>query len=209
MGATRSEDVDVRIICATNRDAEKEVSEGRFREDLYYRLAVVPINMPPLRARGSDIILLADFFLKRFAKEEGKHFNKIEGELANAFLRYEWPGNVRELQNLIRRVTVMSEGPSIAIENVPQISMKLTDQAAILSENNVMADCAIETDGASLADHLRGMTLDDIERFAIENAIKYASGSVPAAAKILNVSPSTLYRKREKWVDAPHDRAIL
>lgn len=208
VGANRSEDVDVRIICATNRDPETEVAEGRFREDLFYRLAVVPVHLPPLRARGHDIILLANNFLEHFAKEENKKFHKIEGELADAFLRHDWPGNVRELQNLVRRATVMCEGPSIPVETVPQISLGLRDRQSAMPDNVFDIQALPAAPAVDLAAQLRGMTLDDIERVAVENAIETAKGSIPGAAKLLGVSPSTLYRKREKWVDdAKENRA--
>jgi two-component system repressor protein LuxO len=113
VGASRTEDVDVRIICATNRNPEREVAEGRFREDLYYRLAVVPLHMPPLRDRGR-YRGLAQAFLNRFAGEEAKRFDPLGPDHKAALLSYGWPGNVRELQNVIRRAAVLFGGGGAA-----------------------------------------------------------------------------------------------
>ena len=109
VGSNKVEEVDVRIVCATNRDPQREVAEGRFREDLYYRLAVVPLHMPPLRERGDDIVELAQTFLQRFAQEEGKRFDPLTPAHRSALLSHSWPGNVRELQNILRRAAVRSE----------------------------------------------------------------------------------------------------
>ena len=101
------------LYALQNRDPAVEVAQGRFREDLFYRLAVVPIKLPPLRDRGSDITLLANSFLKKFGEEEGKTFAPLTVELSNSFENHNWPGNVRELQNLMRRATVMFNGPHL------------------------------------------------------------------------------------------------
>ncbi|WP_169943358.1 sigma-54-dependent transcriptional regulator [Sphingomonas lacunae] len=209
VGSNRTEDVDVRIICATNRDPEAEVAAGRFREDLYYRLAVVPIELPPLRARGHDIELIANTFLQRFGKEEGKNFDRITPEFARGLASHKWPGNVRELQNLIRRAAVMFEGPALPEEALPRMA-RLPRESAALSAEPVTGQSPACKDPAApvaplatddLAGLLRGMTLDDIERLVVETAITDAGGSLPAAARALGVSPSTLYRKRERWIE--------
>lgn len=206
VGSAKPEAVDVRIVCATNRDPENEVAKGRFREDLFYRLAVVPIELPPLRARGSDIVLLANTFLARFGKEEHKNFDKIEGEVARAFARHDWPGNVRELQNTIRRATVMCDGPNIPIETVPQISSMST----IAKDENSAGSSSMlgePKNQSGLSSHLEGLTLDEVERIVVENAIENSQGSIPSAALTLGVSPSTLYRKREKWIEREKQRS--
>jgi two-component system repressor protein LuxO len=219
VGSSRAEEVDVRIICATNRVPEEEVAGGRFREDLYYRLAVVPIEMPPLRARGHDIALLANHFLQRFAKEEGKGFAALSAEFVRALGARPWPGNVRELQNLMRRAAVMAAGPDLSIDLLPppvrsinashSHSLDLVNSTAPVALPNMSSlpglPCVQMGEGAQverqLADLLRGLTLDDVERIAIDAAIDQAGGSLPGAAKLLGVSPSTLYRKRERWLD--------
>ncbi len=184
VGAPRAEPVDVRIICATNRNPEHEVAQGRFRQDLYYRLAVVPLHMPALRERGHDIALLAQAFLQRFAGEEGKSFAPLGPLHLAALAAHGWPGNVREMQNVIRRAAVLLPGPDLPLHVLP-----------------TAADSAPMPAGPTLAQALAGLTLDQVERIAIEAAIDLAGGSLPAAARALGVSPSTLYRKRERWAD--------
>ena len=204
VGSSKIEDVDVRIVCATNRNPQSEVAAGRFREDLYYRLAVVPLELPPLRARGQDIKLLANSFLQRFSHEEGKTFQPISTEFARALAQHSWPGNVRELQNLIRRAAVMFEGPELPIEALPHIagpdsSVDLAVQSVPMPNQGQMP-VETRTDVLTLINCLDGLTLDEVERIAIDSAIEKAGGSLPAAARRLGVSPSTLYRKREKWI---------
>lgn len=119
VGGSRPMRVDVRVIAATNRELASAIKEGRFREDLYYRLNVIPITLPPLRERKEDVPVLAQFFLKRFAKETSKTFTKITKEAEARLTAYEWPGNVRELANIIERAVVLGEGPEIALEDLP------------------------------------------------------------------------------------------
>ncbi|OGQ78964.1 MAG: Fis family transcriptional regulator [Deltaproteobacteria bacterium RIFCSPLOWO2_12_FULL_60_19] len=119
VGGTRPMRVDVKIIAATNRDLDGAVREGRFREDLYYRLNVVPIRLPPLRERREDIQEVAEFFLRRFADETKKSFTGITAEAREKLLAYQWPGNVRELANVIERAIVLGQGPEIAVRDLP------------------------------------------------------------------------------------------
>jgi len=119
VGGTRPMRVDVRIIAATNRDLDGAVKEGRFREDLYYRLNVVPIHLPPLRERREDIQELAEFFLRRFSDETKKSFTGITAEAREKLLAYRWPGNVRELANVIERAIVLGQGPKIDLRDLP------------------------------------------------------------------------------------------
>ncbi|MFA0709291.1 sigma-54-dependent transcriptional regulator, partial [Vibrio sp. 10N.222.48.A3] len=119
LGGNREIKVDVRIICATNRDPLVEVEEGRFREDLYYRVHVVPIEMPPLRERGSDIVTLSNHFLKLYAKQDKKKFKSIDKETQNLLKRYAWPGNVRQLQNIIRNIVVLNNETSVTKDMLP------------------------------------------------------------------------------------------
>ena len=197
VGSSRAEPVDVRVICATNRGPAAEVAAGRFREDLYYRLAVIPLELPPLRERGDDVLLLAQDFLDRFAEQEGKHFNPLDEAVANALMSNPWPGNVRELQNVIRRAVVMNPGPVLNVTAFSRALPSATPGAASLI-GNPGADMAPSLLGEALA----GMTLDAIERWAIEAAIARAGGNMRKAAQSLGLSPSTLYRKRERWTDA-------
>ncbi|WP_298194754.1 sigma-54 dependent transcriptional regulator [Novosphingobium sp.] len=198
VGTSRVDEVDVRIVCATNRDPLREVAEGRFREDLYYRLAVVPVHMPPLRDRGNDIAELAETFLQRFAREEGKHFGPLGPAQLAALKAYRWPGNVRELQNVLRRAAVLWDGPDLPLSALPAepgaVPVPLSP-APLPAEASVAAAAPLP----DLAAAFRGMTLDEIERLVITRAIEDAAGSLPTAARMLGVSASTLYRKRERW----------
>jgi two-component system, repressor protein LuxO len=204
VGSSKIEEVDVRIVCATNRNTQAEVAAGRFREDLYYRLAVVPLELPPLRARNRDIELLANTFLQRFSREEGKTFHAVSPEFAHALTQHNWPGNVRELQNLIRRAAVMFEGPELPVEALPRVALPVTHAASpvqsVPSPDHGYAATEMGSNLLTLINCLEGLTLDEIERIAIDSAVDRAGGSLPAAARSLGVSPSTLYRKREKWV---------
>src|ERR1700733_8528839 len=119
IGSTEESDVDVRIIAATNKDFEKEIAEGRFREDLYYRLSVIPIQLPPLRERRDDIPLLARHFLERFAKSMGKKIEAIDPEAMRRLEVYDWPGNVRELENTIERAVALEASPRISADALP------------------------------------------------------------------------------------------
>ena len=121
VGGTKSISVDIRIIAATNRDLEASIKEGLFREDLYHRLNVVPITLPPLRERKEDIPPLSQYFLQKYTMETRKHFSEITQEAKETLLSYDWPGNVRELGNVIERAIVLGSGPNISIEDLPDI----------------------------------------------------------------------------------------
>ena len=199
LGSDRLEKVDVRIVCATNRDPSREVKEGRFREDLYYRLAVIPLEMPPLRKRGTDIRLLADAFLARFSTEVGKTFSPLSAAHYAALEKYPWPGNVRELQNALLRAVLLNNGPELPVSALPVAS-------SVHPGGEFMADPTRPGTASALADEhcddlahvLAGRTLDEIERIAIEAAIEVADGNLAAAAQALGISVSTIYRKRQQ-----------
>ncbi|WND03283.1 sigma-54 dependent transcriptional regulator [Temperatibacter marinus] len=188
VGTSKSEKVDVRVICATNKDPIKEVREGRFREDLFFRLNVVPIKLPDLQLRGRDIIEIAEYFLKKYSLEEGKKFLGFTKE-ASVFLNsYSWPGNVRELQNTIRNIAVLHNDELVTPEMFPEMS------TGVISTSNAAVPHSNQEDESG-----RLKRLSDIEREAIEERIKLCDGSIPLAAETLGVSPSTLYRKKEDW----------
>ncbi len=119
LGGTKPISVDVRIIAATNRDLEASVKEGRFREDLYHRLNVVPVTLPPLRERKEDIPALSQYFLRKYSMETRKHFSEITREAQEKLMTYDWPGNVRELANVVERAVVLGSGPKITLEDLP------------------------------------------------------------------------------------------
>jgi two-component system repressor protein LuxO len=157
-----------------------------------------------LRARGVDIVLLANAFLQRFGAEEGKVFQPVSPIVAHALGQHGWPGNVRELQNLIRRAAVLHPGPDLPLDVIPRAALTVRpDAPAALSVAPRPAPPVEVPSRPSMAllNSLTGLTLDEIERIAIENAIDQAGGSLPLAARMLGVSPSTLYRKRERWAE--------
>jgi two-component system repressor protein LuxO len=195
VGGTQLENVDVRFICATNRDPLREVAAGRFREDLYYRLHVIPIQMPALRERKDDLLALARHFLSRFAEEEGKAFRGLASDAEELFLSYDWPGNVRELQNVIQNVVVLHNGERIAVEMLPP---PLNDGLPSRKVGSVAARAA-ETEFASPEASASLKPLWLVEKEAIERAIEHCGGNIPRAAALLEVSPSTIYRKRQLW----------
>jgi two-component system repressor protein LuxO len=192
VGATRPRKVNVRIICATNRDPMDLVRRGLFREDLYYRLYVVPIHMPPLRDRGTDVIEIAEAALARFSAEENRTFDSLDPEVRRLFLRLSWPGNVRQLLNVIRNVVVLNDGGRVTPDMLPP------DLVQDLPGAEGYGGLAASPPGP-LPEQLVGRTLAEIEQVMIEATIAHFGGSVPRAARVLDVSPSTLYRKREAW----------
>ncbi len=202
VGSSRPEPVDVRVVCATNRDPAQEVAEGRFREDLFYRLAVIPLELPPLRERPGDVELIAQGFLDRFAEEEGKHFDSLDETMLAELRVRNWPGNVRELQNAIRRAVVMAPGPRLTPDDLP---LEIRSPSAPNPRAHDAQTGMLHQD-LSLMPEMIGQlpaTLAEIERAAVEGAIRRAGGSVPKAAKELDVSPSTIYRMRTRWEDSP------
>ena len=196
VGATRPTKVNVRIVCATNRDPVDAVRQGHFREDLYYRLFVVPIHMPPLRDRGQDIIEIAEAALFRFAEEEGRNFYGLDPAVRSLLPRLQWPGNVRQLLNVVRNVVVLNPGGWVTLGMLPpglEAELALPVQGGPLP----VADAVVIN-----PDDLLGLTLAEAERRFIEATLAKHAGSVPKAARMLDVSPSTLYRKIEGWTKA-------
>jgi DNA-binding NtrC family response regulator len=191
VGATRPRKVNVRIVCATNRDPLQAVRRGQFREDLYYRLHVVPIHMPPLRERGEDVNVIATEALLRFAREEGRAFTTLGEDVRALFRDLDWPGNVRQLLNAIRHVVVLNDGPVVTRAMLPADLLEtMTAQATAPAPG---------TPEPMTLDGLVGRPLAEVERMLIEATIALHGGSIPKAARVLDVSPSTLYRKIESW----------
>jgi len=208
VGSDSLKKVDVRIVCATNRDPLEEVEAGRFREDLYYRLHVLPINLPPLRARGADILELARHFLTQFAKEEGKVFEGFSVEAEETLMAHTWPGNVREMQNTIRNLVVLNEGPVVEADMLTTLQGRTPvprrDPGAVPRQVPVAsADRPLVTGGGTEAwpqiTLSLGQPFEKLEKQIIEATIEACGGSLPKTARILQVSPSTLYRKKEIW----------
>lgn len=189
LGDTQSHKVDVRIICATSRDPLEELRAGRLREDLFYRLHVVSLEIPPLRARGGDILLLAMHALRQISQQEGRNFERISEAAAARLMAHPWPGNVRQLINMIRVAVVIHDGPVLEahmIEPTPQIDA--LSQSHPETVHNAIKNSA-------------GQTLAQIERAVIEAALRRNAESVTRAARELDVAASTLYRKIAAWGD--------
>jgi DNA-binding NtrC family response regulator len=175
VGGTKPISVDVRIIAATNRDLNNAVQEGKFREDLYYRLNVVPLILPPLRARKEDIPGLADYFLKRSALETKKNFTAIDEEAIKKLIAYQWPGNVRELANVIESAVVLGQGPELTPHDLP---------AKVISTVPKLVPTGFTYHGA----------VDEYRRELIEKTLAETQGNRAAAAKILGLQRTYLSR---------------
>lgn len=202
VGGSTEEQVDVRFICATNRDPLEAVAAGTFREDLYYRLHVVPMQLPPLRERGDDILAIAEYFLQKYAKDEGKSFTRFSPEVEVILSRYNWPGNVRQLQNVIRNIVVLHDDEQVLHAHLPPP----LDNALDEQELSQLASPSIASAPAqSVAQAQQPVEQQDIrplaivEREVIEQAIALCNGNIPRAAALLEVSPSTIYRKKQAW----------
>lgn len=200
VGSNKLESVDVRFICATNRDPLEDVANGRFREDLYYRLHVLPLQLPPLRERGSDIIEIATNFLTEYAQEEQKAFVTFSEEVKTLMMKhYPWPGNVRQLQNVIRNIVVLHNDTIVKFEHLPAPLNSLDSNAIIpvVNENNETTSSSKQQLTTEVNTKIQ--PLAEVERYTIENAINFCEGNIPKAAALLDVSPSTIYRKKQSW----------
>ncbi|WP_157879349.1 sigma-54-dependent transcriptional regulator [Pararhodospirillum photometricum] len=197
VGDDRPRPVDVRIVCATNRDPLAEVRAGRFREDLYYRLHVIPLRMPALRERGGDVLELADHYLARINAEEHKNFRGFTPDAAQAMLAHSWPGNVRELVNVLRNIVVLNQGSEITLTMLPA-PLNLSGES-VESPAPPRAVPPPEREEEAIPRQEDIEPLWQVERRAIERAILACGGNVPRAAALLRVSPSTLYRKKQMW----------
>lgn len=199
VGGGKTESVDVRLVCATNRDPLKEVEAGRFREDLYYRLHVIPISLPPLRERDDDVLPIAMHFLQDFAKEEGKEFVGFSSEVEGRLRSYSWPGNVRQLQNVIRNIVVLHQGRLVTPEMLPSPLDKVAAIRPVSVSGTGPVNLVVESAISMTQDVIRPLWL--VEKEAIERAIAVCEGNIPKAAALLEVSPSTIYRKRLSWAE--------
>ncbi len=252
VGSSKLEKVDVRFVCATNRDPLLEVEAGRFREDLYYRLYVVPLELPPLRDRSEDVLLLARHFLAQFAREERKGFTGFSAEAEMMLLAYPWPGNVRQLQNVVRNIVVLNAGPvveagmipapvnrggavppprpalvaaPVVAPVVPPVAAPIVIPPAPVAEEPVAPPLPVEPVAPVLvapapvvfapapaapaapapAATLRVdpeqeiLPLAEMERRMVLAALARTGNDIPRAASLLEVNPSTIYRKMLQW----------
>ncbi|GMT47511.1 MAG: acetoacetate metabolism regulatory protein AtoC [bacterium] len=194
VGSTKTIKVDVRILAATNRNLEERTREGKFREDLYYRLNVIPVHIPPLRNRKEDTPVLIEHFLKKHAKTKKRQSPRIPKYIMDVLLRYRWPGNVRELENLIERLTILNPGQSVTIEDMPERFQTLTHvtdkpQGPVYSTE----DFSLPPEGINLND-----IIDTIERKLINEALEKSNGIKSKAATLLGLNRTTLVEKMKK-----------
>ncbi len=181
IGDTRSTQIDVRLVAASNRDLQAEVAAGRFRDDLFYRLNVVSLRLPPLRERREDIPLLAQFFVQKYAERFHRPTNSIEPAAMRLVTAHDWPGNVRELENVIERAVALGAADRVRVEDLP------ADLAAKLGEVG------------SPPDGFEGRTLEDAERECILSTVKRSAGNLASAAKTLGIGRTTLWRKLKRY----------
>ena len=189
VGGSESIQVDVRIIAATNRDLPKAVADGSFREDLFYRLNVIPVHLPPLRERLEDLPLLVEHFLEQLGAEMNRHVDEVSGEAMALLMSHSWPGNVRELRNVLERAVVVTSGTVI--------------EAADLGMRRLPADAL---DPGALA------SLDDVEKHHIARVLQEAGGNISQAARTLGIDRATLYNKMRKYQlrkDGEHEEEEL
>ncbi len=182
VGGTKTISLDVRVISSSNRDLEQLVNDGRFRQDLYYRLVVFPIELPPLRRRREDIPALVEHFLDKYAGDAGRRVLRVEPEALEQLMRHDWPGNVRELENVIHRSLLVASAPVLKRDDLPRDLLAAGPGAA-----------TPEGDPAELC------SLEELERRAIERAIDRFGGNLSDVARQLGIGRSTLYRKLEQY----------
>lgn len=198
IGENRPRDINARIVTATHKDLKKEVQEKNFREDLYFRLNVIPIRIPPLRERDEDILPLAEFFLKRFAALNGMPAKKFTKEALNFLIRHQWPGNVRELENMIERAVVLSNHAEITLEDLGGESLVQTSvspNAMTFSQATAENNPIFEKINPDAVQFYPGLPVEEVLKKHILNTLQYNGGSREKTAKMLQIDRKTLYRK--------------
>jgi len=194
VGSNRSVRVDVRIIAATNRNLQESISTGSFRSDLYYRLNVFPLEVPPLRERRSDIPQLATFFLSRSSRNLGKRMEGISAAATESLKNYSWPGNVRELQNVIERALILSHGPIL------ELDPDMASVSALETHPHAQSESAVEAPSGGPPPSMLP-TLEEVERAHISAVLQQTRGVIEGAngaAKTLGMHPNTLRHRMEK-----------
>jgi two-component system response regulator HydG len=187
LGSDREVPFEARLVAATHRDLEAEVAAGRFRQDLFFRIDVIEVMLPPLRARGGDILMLASAFVQRHATRSGRPALHLARAAAERLLAYDWPGNVRELENCIERAAALAGSDEIGADDLPERIRRATQGSVLIS--------------ATAADEL--VTLDEMERRYILRVLHAVGGNKKLAAQILSLDRSTLYRKLERYDTSP------
>jgi len=222
VGGTEERTVDVRLIAATNRPPRSAIDDGLLREDLFYRLYVIPIELPPLRNRGDDVLTIAEHYLTLYSRCEGRSFKEISADAKEQIRNHPWPGNVRQLQNAIRRAVVMNDSDVLTADMLLQDSVlsggsSLTTTATSQPEDRMPASMLrVSPQNPVVPFRLRLPRQDDrpsqlapsiqsirplwlVEKEAIEAAVTACGGNVVKAAAFLEIAPSTIYRKLQTW----------
>jgi transcriptional regulator with PAS, ATPase and Fis domain len=184
VGSTKPIPVDVRIIAATNKNLLKEVEKGNFREDLYYRLAVAKLVLPPLRERKEDIILLFNHFVVEFNEKYGKSITKLSPEVLKFFQNYDWPGNIRQFKNVLESMVILAQDDTLTINDLPE---ELLKGASPTAKRNLV-DTIIP-----------GITLEEYEKAIIQKNLEFTNGNREKTAELLGISSRTLYRKINEY----------
>ncbi len=199
VGGTRTIRSDFRVVAATNRDLEEEVAAGRFREDLYYRLNVIPIEAPPLRRRGEDIFLLAEHFIRRFEQKRKKRIKGFTPEARRLLAAYRWPGNVRELENVIERMVILASGEWLDVEDLPEKMRQAGDTAAA----HAAADGPVMVEGVfSLNAEVAAF-----EKGLLVQALNQCGWVKNRAARLLGINRTTLVEKLKRYgIEKPQVR---
>jgi transcriptional regulator with PAS, ATPase and Fis domain len=185
MGGIKDIEVDVRIVAATNKDLTKLKEEGKFREDLFYRINVVSVRLPPLRERREDIMPLTKYFLQKYNEEFHKNFRQISKEVENFLKEYDWPGNIRELRNVIERAMILGEGETLLMGHLP---IEIFTQPA--TEGGGVEGIRIPPGGLSL---------EKVEEALVRQALKMTKGNQTKAAKLLDISRDALRYRMQKF----------
>lgn len=197
LGSMENKTFDIQVISASSTSLAEAVANGEFREDLYYRLSVIPINIPPLRERGADIQTLANHFLTIFSQQYKKKLKCFDEESLNFISRYQWPGNVRQLENVLHGLCVLNEGNTVSVQMLKALinDVALTSNSSHQDVKPTIQQNKIDKDN----ENQPIPPLHEIERKAIQKAINQCNGNVNKAAIMLEVNPSTLYRKIKQW----------
>jgi len=181
VGGNEMVKVDVRVISATNKDLEEAIKTGEFREDLYYRISVFPIKLPPLRERKEDIPLLAAHFLEKYSKQENKEIEGVAPDALELLMAYNWPGNVRELENCVERAVVLASTREITPKDLPN-SVRAIGEKKIYESDNTLSSW-----------------IEKLEEDALRNALLENGGNISQTAKKLGIGRATIYRKAKKY----------
>lgn len=188
VGSTRTIDVNVRVIAATHKDLREEVRAGRFREDLYYRLQVVPIVIPALKDRGSDVRLLTNHFLEKSCAQIKRNKLRLSADVEKKFASYQWPGNVRELENLIERLAILSESDTVQMSDLPEHFNQCQQATQIIDIGEEIPESGLDFN----------LLINNFENKLISMALKKTNGNKKAAARLLNLNRTTLVEKIKK-----------